>query len=126
MCIALPCQILAVADSALMLITVSGDAESDPQIVSAALLVTPEQSVEQLVGAFVLVHAGFALTLIGEEEAQSRLQVFAALRGDNNPIDLDDFYAATADAQAVHGEDGERRAAPDDAPPPIPEVSPHV
>ncbi|MDF3809527.1 MULTISPECIES: HypC/HybG/HupF family hydrogenase formation chaperone [Rhodopseudomonas] len=116
MCIALPCRVLAVVDADLMLVAVSGETDGDKEVVSAALVVTPQRPVATLVGAFVLIHAGFALTLIDEAEAQSRLQVFAALRGGNGAIDLDDFYAVTADARPASGMDGDSPAHPDTGP----------
>jgi hydrogenase expression/formation protein HypC len=97
MCIALPCRIIGVVDAALNLIAVRADGESDQEIVSAALVVTPELPVERLVDGFALIHAGFAISLIDEPEAQSRLQVFAALRGGKDEIDLGDFYADTVE-----------------------------
>jgi hydrogenase expression/formation protein HypC len=110
MCIALPYRIAAVVDAALMLVAVVGDDEADREVVSAVLVVTPDQPVEQLVGAFALVHAGFAISLIDEAEARSRSQVFAALRGGGDTIDLSDFYASTADGTATPGTDGESGA----------------
>ncbi|CAH2605573.1 protein of unknown function (plasmid) [Rhodovastum atsumiense] len=95
MCIALPRKIVAVLDAARLLVAVRDD-EDGQEAVSAALLVTPERPVEQLVGAFALVHAGFALSLVDEADAHSRLQMFAALRGEGDSLDLDDFYAATS------------------------------
>ncbi|ABD90083.1 HypC/HybG/HupF family hydrogenase formation chaperone [Rhodopseudomonas palustris] len=115
MCIALPCKIVAVADSALMLVAVAAEGESAHEIVSAALLVSPQRPVEDLVGAFVLIHAGFAISRIDEAEARSRQQVFAALRGGTDAIDLDDFYASTTDAPALPGFCAERRPLPDTA-----------
>ncbi|HEY0328477.1 MAG TPA: HypC/HybG/HupF family hydrogenase formation chaperone [Rhodopseudomonas sp.] len=113
MCIAVPCKVVAVVDFALMQVSVTADDGTAPEIVSAALLVTPEQPVSRLVGAFVLIHAGFAISLIDEAEARSRQQVFAALRGGTDAIDLDDFYASTTDVAAVPGVDAERRPLPD-------------
>ena len=95
MCIALPCRIVAVVDSARMLVTVTAEVAGSEEIVSAALVATPDLPVEKLVGAFVLIHAGFAIALIDEVEARSRLQVFAALGGGNGEIDLEDFYVET-------------------------------
>ena len=126
MCISLPCKVLSVVDPALMSIAVSGDEEDCPEIVSAALVVTPERPVEHLLGAFVLIHAGFALSLISEAEARSRLEVFAAMRNDDCPIDLTDFYAATADTCEPQGKAGERYIALGDELRPSPEVPPHV
>jgi hydrogenase expression/formation protein HypC len=107
---------MSVVDVARMLVAVAGDDGSDREIVSAALVVTPEQPVEQLVGAFALVHAGFAISLIDEAEARSRGQVFAALQGGGDVIDLSEFYAATEGA-AEPGAAGEGGATVAPSPP---------
>jgi hydrogenase expression/formation protein HypC len=114
MCIALPYRIVAVVDPALMLVAVAGDDEADREVVSAVLVVTPELSVAQLVGSFALVHAGFAISMIDEAEARSRSQVFAALKGGEDEIDLSDLYASTTDgaATSTSGTDGEISATP--------------
>jgi hydrogenase expression/formation protein HypC len=110
MCIALPYRIVAVADVARMLVAVAGDDEAEREVVSAALVVTPGQTVEQLVGAFALVHAGFAISLIDEADARSRSQVFAALNDGREAIDLSDFYAAMGNGAAASGADRESGA----------------
>jgi len=111
MCIALPCRILAVVDFERLLVAVSADGEAAQEIVSVALVVTPERPIDQLVGGFALIHAGFVISLIDEAEARSRLQVFAALDGGDGPIDLEDFYAATTGAASVPAGDEESGAA---------------
>lgn len=102
MCIALPCRIVSVIDVERMLVAVTGDGDAQ-EIVSAALVLTPDLPLDQLVGSFVLIHAGFALSLIDEAEARSRLQVFAALKGSEAEIDLADFYAETTGAGSAPG-----------------------
>jgi hydrogenase expression/formation protein HypC len=109
MCIALPCRILAVIDAARLMVAVSADDGSAPQTVSAALVVTSDRPIAGLVGCFVLIHAGFAISLIDEAEARSRLQVFAALDGGDGPIDLSDFYASAAEPAAAPELDGDSR-----------------
>lgn len=99
MCIALPRKIVAVVDAADMLVEVCDEAVGR-ETVSAVLLVTPELPIRQLVGNFVLVHAGFAIALIDEVEARSRLQMFAAMRGESDALDLDEFYTANAGVTA--------------------------
>ena len=111
MCIALPCRILAVVDLARLLVAVSADGEAAQEIVSVALVVTPERPIDQLVGDFALIHAGFAISLIDQAEARSRLQVFAALDGGDGAIDLEDFYAATTGAASAPAGDEESGAA---------------
>lgn len=98
MCIALPCEVLAVTDEPKMMIAVGPTDGGAREVVSAALIATPGQPMAQLVGSFVLIHGGFAISVIDEAEARSRQQVFAALRDQDNPIDLGDFYASQIDA----------------------------
>jgi hydrogenase expression/formation protein HypC len=107
MCIALPRKIIAIVDAARLLIAVSADEGGEPETVSAALVVTQGRPIAQLVGCFVLVHAGFAIAEIDEAEARSRLQVFAALEGGDGAIDLTDFYASATDVPAAPVFDGD-------------------
>jgi hydrogenase expression/formation protein HypC len=107
MCIAIPRQVVAVLDAAGKLVAVD-DGASGQDVASVAFLVTPERPIEQLVGAFVLIHAGFAISVIDEAEARSRLHAFAALRGEEDAFDLSEFYAAAANEAAAarsHGAD---------------------
>ena len=95
MYIALPCKVVAVADTARMLVTVAPETGGRQEIASAALVLTPGQTVEQLLGAFVLIHAGFVIALIDEAGARLRLQIFAALGG--GEADMDELPIATTD-----------------------------
>jgi len=104
---------VAVVDFAQMQVAVMSEG-GEQEIVSAALLVTPQQPLGELVGAYVLIHAGFALSVIDEAEARSRQQVVAAMRGGDGAIDLDDFYASTTtDVAAVPGLEVASRPLPD-------------
>ncbi|NVO15255.1 MAG: HypC/HybG/HupF family hydrogenase formation chaperone [Rhodoplanes sp.] len=95
MCIALPRKVVAVVDPARAIVALAADdgAAGEAETVSAALLVDDERGVDALVGAWMLVHAGFALAVIDEEDARSRLQMFAAMRGDPGRLDLSDLHA---------------------------------
>ena len=77
--IALPCKVVAIADSERMLVTVEPETGGGREIVSAALVLTSGRLVDELVGALVLIHAGFVIALIDEAGARLRLQLFAAL-----------------------------------------------
>ena len=66
MCIAIPMRITAV-DGAM------ATTETDGLVQTASLALVPEA----VVGDFVLIHAGYALTVIDEAEAQERLELFA-------------------------------------------------
>ena len=101
MCIALPRRIMAVVDASRALVAVEDEPLTGQETASAAMLVTPERPVASLVGAFALVHAGFIISLVEPAEAQSRRQVFAALRGEADGFDLGEFYADIAGPAAV-------------------------
>lgn len=91
--IALPCKVVAIADTERMLVTVKPETGGGREIVSAALVLAPGRLVDELVGAFVLIHAGFVIALIDEAGARLRLQLFAVLGG---AVDHD-FPLATTD-----------------------------
>lgn len=92
--IALPCKVVAIADTERMLVTVKSETGEGREIVSAALVLAPGRLVDELVGAFVLIHAGFVIALIDEAGARLRLQLFAVLGG--GAVDHD-FPLATTD-----------------------------
>lgn len=74
MCLALPGQILSIehADDALLR---SGRVEFGGVVKQANLAYVPEA----VVGDYVIVHAGFAISQLDAEEAAATLQEFAAL-----------------------------------------------
>ncbi|RFP62981.1 MAG: HypC/HybG/HupF family hydrogenase formation chaperone [Limnothrix sp. CACIAM 69d] len=59
MCLAVPGQVVAIVDGDQQLATV--DLSGVRRSVSLACLVTPDRPIEQWVGRWVVVHAGFAL-----------------------------------------------------------------
>ena len=66
MCIAIPMRITAVDGT-------MATTETDGLVQKASLALVPEA----VVGDFILIHAGYALTVIDEAEAQERLELFA-------------------------------------------------
>ncbi|WP_170145683.1 HypC/HybG/HupF family hydrogenase formation chaperone [Rhodoplanes elegans] len=98
MCIALPRRIVAVVDRDRFMVALAPEASAGPgdaDTISVSLLADGPAAADALVGAWVLVHAGFALAIVDAEDARSRLQVFAAMRGDSTEIDFGDFAAVT-------------------------------
>lgn len=96
MCIALPRKVVAVVDAERAVVALAADngtSTGEAETVSAALLLDAGRRIETLVGAWMLVHAGFALALIDDEDARSRLQMFAAMRGDTSVLDLSGLQA---------------------------------
>ncbi|NLV73885.1 MAG: HypC/HybG/HupF family hydrogenase formation chaperone [Chloroflexi bacterium] len=78
MCLAVPLQIIAI-DQDLATVTMSG---VQRQI---SLALTPEAQV----GDYVLVHTGYAISLISPEEAQETLQLFADIAAAVEQADAD-------------------------------------
>lgn len=68
MCLAIPMRITAL-DGAMATI------EADGLVQKASLALVPEAQV----GQYVLVHAGYAITLMDADEAEERLELFAEL-----------------------------------------------
>jgi hydrogenase expression/formation protein HypC len=68
MCLAIPTRIVAI-DGALALVELGG---VERQI---SLALTPEAQV----GDYVIVHTGFALSVLDEQEAQETLRLFAEI-----------------------------------------------
>lgn len=69
MCLAIPTQITTIDDNQMAVVVLGG---VERQI---SLVMTPEAQV----GDYVLVHTGYAITLMSQEEAQASLEAFAEL-----------------------------------------------
>ena len=84
MCLAIPTQITTIDDNQMATVVLGG---VERQI---SLVMTPEAQV----GDYVLVHTGYAITVMSLEEAQASLEAFAELAAiqrelecqDNNPL----------------------------------------
>lgn len=74
MCLALPGQILSIDDADDPLLR-SGRIDFDGVVKTANLAYVPEAQV----GDYAIVHAGFAISLLDQEEALASLREFAAL-----------------------------------------------
>lgn len=75
MCLAIPRKIIAILDPGEPRVLVEG--QDGTEEVSAALLGWQDD----FVGRWTVTHSGFILSLIDEEEARSRLSIFAAMNG---------------------------------------------
>ncbi len=77
MCLGIPGRIVAItdADKMLALVDVSGVRRS----VDVVCVAEPGEPLEALIGVWVLVHVGFAMSRIDEEEAASTLKVLAEI-----------------------------------------------
>ena len=77
MCLGIPGQIVAVADAEAMLCVV--DVSGVRRTVDVVCVAEPGAPLEHLVGAWVLVHVGFAMSRIDEEEAAATLKVLTEI-----------------------------------------------
>ncbi|AUH73637.1 hydrogenase expression/formation protein HypC [Legionella sainthelensi] len=72
MCLALPAQITQILDDSRAIVSIGGISKE----ISTALLE------EVILGDYVIIHAGYALTRLNEEEAQKTLSLFAQMMQD--------------------------------------------
>ena len=77
MCLGIPGQITAITDAAQLLAKV--DIGGVKREVNIACVVDDEHPVESCVGDWVLVHVGFAMSRLDEEEAERTLALLAEL-----------------------------------------------
>jgi hydrogenase expression/formation protein HypC len=77
MCLGIPGQIVALDDAEAMLATV--DVCGVCRRINLACIIDDEHRFEACLGDWVLVHVGFAMSRIDEEEAQKTLELLAEL-----------------------------------------------
>ncbi len=77
MCLGIPGQIVKIIDSKQLLATV--DVAGVKRPVNIACIVDDTHPAESCVGDWVLVHVGFAMSRIDEEEAQKTLELLSEL-----------------------------------------------
>ncbi len=77
MCLGIPGQIVEIVDAGSMLamVNVSGVKRE----VNLSCVIPEDQNLDSLVGRWTLVHVGFAMSIIDEEEARKTLEVLAEL-----------------------------------------------
>jgi hydrogenase expression/formation protein HypC len=77
MCLGIPARVKAIvdADNCVAVVEVSGVERK----VNMACVITPDRPLDRLVGAWVLLHVGFAMSVIDEEEAAKTLEVLEQL-----------------------------------------------
>jgi hydrogenase expression/formation protein HypC len=88
MCLGVPGQVVAIQDETaeLGVVSVSGVR----RVVSLALLRKADEPLAALIGAWVLIHVGFAMAHIDEHEAQRTLALLRELGELDDPQDTDD------------------------------------
>jgi len=77
MCLGIPGRIVAVADEETMLCVV--DVSGVRRTVDVVCVAPPGAPLDALVGSWVLVHVGFAMSIIDEDEAAATLEVLAEI-----------------------------------------------
>jgi hydrogenase expression/formation protein HypC len=82
MCVCIPGQVTEITDAANQLARVS--VAGATRQVSLACIVDAAHPIESCVGDWVLIHVGFAMSRIDEDEARKTLELLAAL-ADNEP-----------------------------------------
>jgi len=77
MCLAIPCKVMEIVDERRQIVKV--EVSGVRRNISVELLGEVEKTGSALVGAWVLIHAGFALARIDEEEAAATTRLFQAM-----------------------------------------------
>ena len=77
MCLGIPGQIVEITDAERLLAKV--DVSGVQRQVNIACIISDDHPVDACVGDWVLVHVGFAMSRIDEEEAQKTLDILAEL-----------------------------------------------
>ncbi|RKZ81463.1 MAG: hydrogenase assembly protein HupF [Gammaproteobacteria bacterium] len=77
MCLGIPGQIIEITDAERLLAKV--DVSGVKREVNIACIVSADHTVDQCVGDWVLVHVGFAMSRIDEDEAARTLQILEEL-----------------------------------------------
>ncbi|MEJ2022318.1 MAG: HypC/HybG/HupF family hydrogenase formation chaperone [Maritimibacter sp.] len=77
MCLGIPGQIVEITDADNLMARV--DVSGIQRQVNIACIVSDDHPAESCIGDWVLVHVGFAMSRIDEEEAQKTLQILAEL-----------------------------------------------
>ena len=94
MCLGIPAQIVAITDAArqMAMAEVSGVRRE------VSVICVAEGPLEELVGKWVLIHVGFALALIDEDEAARTLEALRALGEAQEALDAMAAGASVGDA----------------------------
>ncbi len=88
MCLGIPGQIVAISDARRRLARV--DVSGVQREINVACVCRPDEPVEALLGCWVLIHVGFAMARVSEDEAAASLRLLdelgeaeATLRGES-------------------------------------------
>lgn len=81
MCLGVPAQIVSIEDATLG--TAIADTGGVQRIVNIGLLDLQGKSQQELIGSYVLVHVGFAMAIIDEQEAIDTLTLLQQMSEDS-------------------------------------------
>lgn len=112
MCLGIPGRVTAIDDEAGLVGTV--DVSGVRRKVNLACAVGPKGP-QALVGKWVLVHVGFAMSVIDEAEAQATLEALEALGEAMEEIEAIQASNAMLDAERIRSEDAAAAAKTEDA-----------
>lgn len=77
MCLGIPGQIIEITDADKLMAKV--DVSGIQREVNIACIISDDHALDSCIGDWVLVHVGFAMSRIDEEEAQKTLSILAEL-----------------------------------------------
>ena len=75
MCLGIPGKIVEITSEATAIVDICGVKRT----VEITCVINPNSTVESLIGKWVLIHVGFAMSIIDEQEAQSTLDLLNQL-----------------------------------------------
>jgi len=77
MCLGIPGQIIEISDADNLMAKV--DVSGVKRQVNVACIISDEHTINDCIGDWVLVHVGFAMSIIDEQEAQKTLAILTEL-----------------------------------------------
>jgi hydrogenase expression/formation protein HypC len=89
MCLAIPTRVIEISEGGLATVELGGVTRQ------VSLIMTPDAKV----GDYVLVHTGYAITLMDQEEAEASLEAFAELARIQEALEAEDAARATPRSQ---------------------------
>lgn len=84
MCIGLPCQITGIHQQTPN--TAIAEVNNVQREIDISLITNPDTPVETLIGRWVLVHVGFAMNLLDEQEAKDTLAALQSMAEEESDV----------------------------------------
>lgn len=89
MCLAIPTQVIEIGEGGLATVELGGVSRQ------ISLIMTPEAKV----GDYVLVHTGYAISLMDPEEAEASLETFAEMARIQDALEAEEAACASSEVQ---------------------------